>query len=179
MAAADPGTFGGGSSGGWGLALRRAPGPQERLAPSPAALCFPCSKALPKDSRFQLLQGCSLSSGVNWPWGWRPMELVVSVILCTAPRPCGFREGWDCEAGGRDAGRCKWLCLSEQSWSGSPRLLPPRSSGGTFPNGSYVRQNLEIASVPFQHVIPGCGVFTEALEALLAVALFLVRTAAQ
>ena len=44
------------------------------------------------------------------------MELVVSVILCTAPRPCGFREGWDCEAWGRDAGRCKWLCLSEQSW---------------------------------------------------------------
>ena len=29
------------------------------------------------------------------------MELVVSVILCTAPRPCGFREGWDCEAGGK------------------------------------------------------------------------------
>ena len=62
---------------------------------------------------------------------------------------------------------------------GSPQLLPARSSGDTFSNRSYVRQNLEIASVPFQHVIPGCGVFVETLEARLAVALFLVVTTAQ
>jgi len=42
------------------------------------------------------------------------MELFLSVVLCAAPRPCGFSDGSDCEAGGRDSCRCKWLCLSER-----------------------------------------------------------------
>lgn len=63
-------------------------------------ILFPLVRNAPTDSRFQLLQGCSNNNGVNWPWGWRQMELFISVILCTTPRPCGFNHQSDCKAEG-------------------------------------------------------------------------------
>ena len=100
------------------------------------------------------------------------MELVVSAILCAAPRPCGFSHGSDCEAGGRDS------CLSN-SCLDHPNCYQPILQERHFSKLSYVRQNWEMALVPFPYVIPGCGVFIETFEARLAVALFPVITTAQ
>ena len=80
--------------------------------------------------------------------------------------------------GGTRADANGYACLSN-SCLDHPNCYQPILQERHFSKLSYVRQNWEMALVPFPYVIPGCGVFIETLEAHLAVALFPVITTAQ